>query len=466
MRPHPGSWIVPQKTSKIIKYAFMKTLKLIFKAVVVSILSLAPTAWAQIVATNSVTSGIIYVVDTDVGTYGTTTYDCQANVTATVSPYISSSGGDVYLLSATLTANNWVGAVSGQQDAGQGVLLFGQNGTIGSTSNPFHGSAITVTSPDYWYSGTYQAIVDDYNSESPITFNFGVSGGPFSLSISPNNNSSIMLNGPSSGLNGQIFMEDTATAPLGHTRYSGVFINGENISLQQFYLAEGQGGGEIGHITLTFPLTGGHTYWYGSPVLDSLTTGPTVTVPLSYVRGDYIPQPTAGISAKNYSINIGGQSTLIVTVTNRSQAVSLASGQVVLDTSSLGGLSVVGASSQSLGVIATNSSKNYTFTIQGASVGSFSPQISINNGQWGWPAGGKDSFSPLVASLPSSIVVILPAPTISAATSISSSGFTANWNSVSGATGYRLDVSTSSSFSSYVSAVTRIWTQATLRVRM
>ena len=41
-------------------------------------------------------------------------------------------------------------------------------------------------------------------------------------------------------------------------------------------------------------------------------------------------------------------------------------------------------------------------------------------------------------------------PNVSAATGLSSSGFTANWSSVSGATGYRLDVSTSSSFSGFV----------------
>jgi phosphodiesterase/alkaline phosphatase D-like protein len=33
---------------------------------------------------------------------------------------------------------------------------------------------------------------------------------------------------------------------------------------------------------------------------------------------------------------------------------------------------------------------------------------------------------------------------------VTASGFTANWSSVSGATGYRLDVSTSSSFVNYV----------------
>jgi N-acetylneuraminic acid mutarotase len=43
-----------------------------------------------------------------------------------------------------------------------------------------------------------------------------------------------------------------------------------------------------------------------------------------------------------------------------------------------------------------------------------------------------------------------PAPIANPATYVASNSFTANWSSVSGATGYRLDVSTSSSFSTYV----------------
>ena len=42
------------------------------------------------------------------------------------------------------------------------------------------------------------------------------------------------------------------------------------------------------------------------------------------------------------------------------------------------------------------------------------------------------------------------APTADAATSVTSSGFTANWSSSTGAAGYRLDVSTSNTFSSFV----------------
>jgi phosphodiesterase/alkaline phosphatase D-like protein len=59
--------------------------------------------------------------------------------------------------------------------------------------------------------------------------------------------------------------------------------------------------------------------------------------------------------------------------------------------------------------------------------------------------------SPTPASTPTPTPVpVPPAPTATAATNITSSSFTANWGSVTGATGYRLDVSTSSSFTSYV----------------
>jgi len=59
------------------------------------------------------------------------------------------------------------------------------------------------------------------------------------------------------------------------------------------------------------------------------------------------------------------------------------------------------------------------------------------------------SLSPILLQLSSTSVP--PAPVADAATSISSTGFTANWTASSGATDYYLDVSTSSSFSSFVS---------------
>src|SRR5947208_16253731 len=61
------------------------------------------------------------------------------------------------------------------------------------------------------------------------------------------------------------------------------------------------------------------------------------------------------------------------------------------------------------------------------------------------------THTPTPTPTPTSTPGGTPAPPIAnAAMSIASNSFTANWSSVSGATGYRLDVSTSSSFNTYV----------------
>jgi hypothetical protein len=68
-------------------------------------------------------------------------------------------------------------------------------------------------------------------------------------------------------------------------------------------------------------------------------------------------------------------------------------------------------------------------------------------------------YSDVTASSPEGInldvigynLIIPAAPTAKAATNVTKSGFIAHWGSVTGATSYRLDVSTSSTFSSYLS---------------
>lgn len=61
---------------------------------------------------------------------------------------------------------------------------------------------------------------------------------------------------------------------------------------------------------------------------------------------------------------------------------------------------------------------------------------------------GSDS----ITSAPAVLTVIPPpaAPTASAATAVSTNGFTANWTTVSGATGYRIDVATDNAFANLV----------------
>ena len=61
------------------------------------------------------------------------------------------------------------------------------------------------------------------------------------------------------------------------------------------------------------------------------------------------------------------------------------------------------------------------------------------------------SPSPTATATPTATAVPTPAaPTALSATNVTANSFTANWSSVSGATGYRLDVSPNSSFTTYV----------------
>src|SRR5690606_34310876 len=53
------------------------------------------------------------------------------------------------------------------------------------------------------------------------------------------------------------------------------------------------------------------------------------------------------------------------------------------------------------------------------------------------------------------------APTATASTNVTHQSFTANWNSVSGATSYRLDVSTVSNFSSFVGSYNNLTVSGT-----
>jgi hypothetical protein len=57
--------------------------------------------------------------------------------------------------------------------------------------------------------------------------------------------------------------------------------------------------------------------------------------------------------------------------------------------------------------------------------------------------------TPTVTPTPTPIPTPAAPPALNAA-NVTAASFTANWNAVSGATGYRLDVATESSFNNYV----------------
>ncbi len=409
------------------------------------ILTAASPGWAQIgSSSSSLVTSAGWTND-----LGYQTFQYTVNVSAAMPAYLSTNaGGNLYQLSSTLGVSVQPGDSSGDI-AGDGVLFFGQGGMIGDGGSPFT-STISIAGPDYFSTGTYIVLVDDYAASSPVPFSFDVTGGPASLAITPNPDSSIGLAPAPEGTNGMIQLQDMVTVPPGDSTVLGVFGDQDSVALQDFSVYLSPGGGELGTVTLNIPVQGDRAWSDAlTEQLDQPAYLGTLTLPLTYVRGDNIPQPSATISASTFSINDGDQSTLTVTVQNQSQVVSLASGQVLLDTNSLGGLAIIGDPSQPLGEMAPQSSANYTFTVQGAFSGSFNPQVIVTNGQWGWPAGAKESFT-VAGQLASNILVTLPAPTVGAASGVTSSGFAANWSNVSGATGYLLDVSTDIAFGSYV----------------
>ena len=82
-----------------------------------------------------------------------------------------------------------------------------------------------------------------------------------------------------------------------------------------------------------------------------------------------------------------------------------------------------------------------SFNVTGLSSGSvYYYRVRANNG-----SGVSDNSNVIM-------VITLPAaPTLGAASNVTGNSFTVNWNSVTGATGYQLDVSTTNTFGSYVS---------------
>jgi phosphodiesterase/alkaline phosphatase D-like protein len=115
--------------------------------------------------------------------------------------------------------------------------------------------------------------------------------------------------------------------------------------------------------------------------------------------------------------------------------------------------SVTGATSYLLDVSTSSTFSSFVTGYQNLSVGNV-----ISRSVGGLTAGktyfyrvrARDSGGTSVNSNVISVATVPAAPAAGAATNITSSGFTAHWSSVTGATSYRLDVSTSSTFSSFV----------------
>ncbi|HKR15391.1 MAG TPA: Calx-beta domain-containing protein [Pyrinomonadaceae bacterium] len=152
------------------------------------------------------------------------------------------------------------------------------------------------------------------------------------------------------------------------------------------------------------------------------------------------------LSASTYSVNENNTG-VTITVT---RSIGIETGTVQYTTAN--GTATAGsdytAASGTILFGETETSKSFTVPIleDSASEGNESFSVSLRNPSLSLTLGTPNTATVTIVDNDS-----LPPPTANAATGITSNSFIANWSSSSGATGYRLDISTNSSFSSFVS---------------
>ena len=175
--------------------------------------------------------------------------------------------------------------------------------------------------------------------------------------------------------------------------------------------------------------------------------------------GTVISRSVSGLSAgKTYyyrvrslsSAGTSGNSNVISVATVPAPPAASAATNITTTSVTAHWSSVSGATSYLLDVSTSSTFSSFVTGYQNLNVGTV-----ISRSVSGLTAGktyfyrvrARDSGGTSVNSNVISVATVPAAPAASAATNITSSGFTAHWSSVTGATSYRLDVSTSSTFS-------------------
>jgi len=178
--------------------------------------------------------------------------------------------------------------------------------------------------------------------------------------------------------------------------------------------------------------------------------------------GTVISRSVSGLTAgKTYyyrlrtlsSAGTSGNSNVISVATVPLASTAKAATSVTTTSFTANWSSVSGATSYRLDVSTNSTFSSFLTGYQNLSLGNV-----ISRSVSGLTAGktyfyrvrAHDSGGTSVNSNVISVATVPLAPTAKAATSVTTTSFTANWSSVSGATSYRLDVSTSSTFSSYL----------------
>ena len=177
-------------------------------------------------------------------------------------------------------------------------------------------------------------------------------------------------------------------------RYRGVFWNSGSLKLNNFITRVEEGGPEIGSVTAVIPMNCAYTFWDAAPIFQDVYYAGTIPLTVEYVRGHRIPDPVSSLSVNNYAVITGQRTTITVRVYNPSSVVGIESGSVNLDIGSLNSkFIVIGSSALPVDTIPAGQFHDYTFTLQGTSIGTATPQVTVS-GLWGYPvADAEKTFS-------------------------------------------------------------------------
>ncbi|NJN45262.1 MAG: hypothetical protein HC808_00775 [Candidatus Competibacteraceae bacterium] len=257
-----------------------------------------------------------------------------------------------------------------------------------AAKTPFK-STIQVNGSDSFQDGVYQVSGNDLGSGITFNLEFGVSVKGAGVGISVPNDGPLTLIGSNSASSlslGNILYTDNVG-----TRYRGTFRDGGNFKLTNFLIRTGDGTGETGSVSASIPVYMAYT---GLGVL-TLTGKPlgTLSPRASYVRGDYIKQPTYTVTADRETVKIGEDVTVTVEINNNSGAVDIRDGSVALDAGTLNGiLTPKSATVVDFNTIGKNRSQSVEFVLTAVSSGQVIVQADVD-GRWGSPVPPEVDFA-------------------------------------------------------------------------
>ena len=198
----------------------------------------------------------------------------------------------------------------------------------------------------------------------------------------------------------------------------------------------------------------------GNPFLGNETcqTG-TVTIPSSWFTTNQRIKVLIGYEASMLLSSTGGVKKVRLTfngwiVSAPSAPTATAATNVASNSFKANWNSVSGATGYRLDVATNSTFTNYVSGYQNLDVGDVTNKnVSglIPGRKYYYRVRAYNSIGSSDNSNTITVNTILSVPTATAATNVASNSFRANWNSVSSATGYRLDVATNSTFTNYVS---------------